>query len=78
MELAVRAERAVAARTGGGQLASVSSGAEYLLTRRTYTGLEPGPKRGDDGASADFPLQAAQGLSGRAHGYVNEPGGGES
>ena len=70
--LALRAERAVTARTQGGGLSDVRSGAEYLLSRRTYVGLEPGPKRGEDGAVADAPLEAAQGLKGRAHGYAQE------
>jgi diphthamide biosynthesis protein 2 len=42
------------------------------MGRRTYTGLEPGPKRGDDGEAADATLEAAEGLRGRAHGYSNE------
>ena len=71
-QLALRAQNAVFARSTGSGLAEVNSGAEYLLGRRTYTGLEPGPKRGEDGAAADAPLQAAQGLKGRAHGYSNE------
>ncbi len=70
--LALRAERAVTARVQGGGLSDVRSGAEYLLSRRTYVGLEPGPKRGEDGAVADAPLEAAQGLKGRAHGYAQE------
>ena len=73
-QLAVRAENAVLARAAGSGLAEVRSGAEYLLGRRTYTGLEPGPKRGEDGAAADAPLEAAEGLKGRAHGYSNERG----
>jgi diphthamide biosynthesis protein 2 len=71
-QLAVRAEHAMLARAAGSGVAEVRSGAEYLLGRRTYTGLEPGPKRGEDGAAADAPLEAAEGLKGRAHGYSNE------
>ena len=52
--------------------ADVRSGAEYLLSRRTYTGLEPGPRRDEDGAAADAPLEAAKGLSGRARSYKSE------
>ena len=70
--LAVRATAAVAARAGGSGVADVRSGAEYLLSRRTYTGLEPGPRRGEDGAAADAPLEAAKGLSGRARSYESE------
>ena len=73
-QLAVRAENAVLARAAGSGVAEVRSGAEYLLGRRTYMGLEPGPKRGEDGAVADAPLEAAEGLKGRAHGYSNERG----
>ena len=50
--LATRASAAVAARAGGSGIADVRSGAEYLLSRRTYTGLEPGPRRDEDGAAA--------------------------
>ena len=71
-QLAIRADAAVATRAAGGTIAVVNSGAEYLLGRRTYTGLEPGPKRDEDGAAADAPLEAAQGLSGRARGYADE------
>jgi len=71
-QLALRAERAVTARASGSGLADVRSGAEYLLNRRTYTGLEPGAKRAEDGSAAEFPLEAAQGLTGRAHGYAQE------
>ena len=70
--LATRASAAVAARAGGSGIADVRSGAEYLLSRRTYTGLEPGPRRGEDGAAADAPLEAAKGLSGRARSYKSE------
>lgn len=70
--LAVRATDALAKRASGGKVADVKSGAEYLLNRRTYVGLEPGPKRGEDGASQDAPLEAAKGLSGRARSYANE------
>ena len=70
--LAVRANAAVAARAGGSGVADVRSGAEYLLSRRTYTGLEPGPRRDEDGAAADAPLEAAKGLSGRARSYKSE------
>ena len=52
-QLAIRADAAVATRAAGGTIAVVNSGAEYLLGRRTYTGLEPGPKRDEDGAAAD-------------------------
>jgi diphthamide biosynthesis protein 2 len=72
MRLAVRANAAVAARKTGGRVSEVLSGAEYLLGRRSYVGLEPGPRRGEDGAAADAPLIAAQGLSGRARSYANE------
>ena len=71
-QLAIRADAAVATRAAGGTIAVVNSGAEYLLGRRAYTGLEPGPKRDEDGAAADAPLEAAQGLSGRARGYADE------
>ena len=71
-QLALRAERAVTARASGSGLADVQSGAEYLLNRRTYTGLEPGARRAEDGSAAEFPLEAAQGLTGRAHGYAQE------
>ena len=70
--LATRASAAVAARAGGSGIADVRSGAEYLLSRRTYTGLEPGPRRDEDGAAADAPLEAAKGLSGRARSYKSE------
>ena len=70
--LAVRATAAVAARAGGSGVADVRSGAEYLLSQRTYTGLEPGPRRDEDGAAADAPLEAAKGLSGRARSYKSE------
>lgn len=76
-QLAIRADAAVATRAAGGTIAVVNSGAEYLLGRRTYTGLEPGPKRDEDGAAADAPLEAAQGLSGRARGYADERGRGD-
>jgi diphthamide biosynthesis protein 2 len=42
------------------------------MARRTYVGLEPGPRRDEAGADADAPLEAAKGLSGRARGYAGE------
>ena len=72
MRLAVRAVDAVARRAGGGKISDVQSGAQYLLTRRTYSGLEPGPKRDEHGAASDAPLEAATGMSGRARSYTNE------
>ena len=70
--LALRSDAAVAARARGGGLAEINSGAEYLMARRTYVGLEPGPRRDEAGADADAPLEAAKGLSGRARGYAGE------
>jgi diphthamide biosynthesis protein 2 len=71
-ELARRAEGALSIRADGAS-AAVTSGAEYLISRRTYTGLEPGPKRDEDtGAIADAPLDAARGQSGRARSYAQE------
>ena len=72
-ELARRAEGALSLRASGVSDAVVTSGAEYLISKRTYTGLEPGPKRDDEtGAIADAPLEAARGLSGRAKSYADE------
>lgn len=73
LELARRAEDALALRASGAAAAVVTSGAEYLMSRRTYVGLEPGPKRDEEtGELADAPLEAARGLSGRAAGYSDE------
>jgi diphthamide biosynthesis protein 2 len=72
-ELARRAEGALSIRGGAAANAVVTSGAEYLISRRTYTGLEPGPKRDDEtGVIADAPLDAARGQSGRARSYAQE------
>ena len=72
-ELARRAEGALSLRASGVSDAVVTSGAEYLVSKRTYTGLEPGPRRDDEtGAIADAPLEAARGLSGRAKSYAAE------
>jgi diphthamide biosynthesis protein 2 len=68
----VRASNALSARDAGRVVAEVNTGAEYLLGRRTYVGLVPTPKRGEDGANEDAPLIAAEGLKGRAHEYANE------
>lgn len=71
-ELARRAEDALTLRASGAS-AVVASGAEYLVSRRTYVGLEPGPKRDDEtGEIADAPLLAARGLTGRAREYSVE------
>ena len=73
VELARRAEGALSLRASGVSDAVVTSGAEYLVSKRTYTGLEPGPRRDDEtGAIADAPLEAARGLSGRAKSYAAE------
>jgi len=73
-ELARRAEGVLSLRASGSAAAVAASGAEYLISKRTYTGLEPGPKRDEDtGAIADAPLDAARGLSGRARSYAAEP-----
>ena len=73
VELARRAEDALTLRASGSAAVVVSSGAEYLISRRTYVGLEPGPKRDDDtGEITDAPLLAARGLSGRAREYSVE------
>jgi diphthamide biosynthesis protein 2 len=73
-ELAERASGALSLRqTGRTGAVSVTSGAEYLITRRSYVGLEPGPKRDEEtGALADAPLPAARGQSGRAVSYATE------
>tara|TARA_B100000683_G_scaffold243717_1_gene253323 strand:+ start:2194 stop:3750 length:1557 start_codon:yes stop_codon:yes gene_type:complete len=73
-ELARRAEGVLSLRASGASGAVTASGAEYLITKRTYTGLQPGPKRDEDtGAIIDAPLDAARGLSGRARSYAAEP-----
>ena len=73
-ELARRAEGSLSLRASGASGAVAASGAEYLITKRTYTGLQPGPKRDEDtGAITDAPLDAARGLSGRARSYAAEP-----
>ncbi len=73
-ELARRAEGSLSLRASGASGAVAASGAEYLITKRTYTGLQPGPKRDEDtGAIIDAPLDAARGLSGRARSYAAEP-----
>ena len=73
-ELARRAEGVLSLRASGTSGAVAASGAEYLITKRTYTGLQPGPKRDEDtGAIIDAPLDAARGLSGRARSYAAEP-----
>lgn len=74
-ELAERASGALSLRQTGrtGTAVSVTSGAEYLVARRSYVGLEPGPKRDEEtGALADAPLPAARGQSGRAMSYATE------
>ena len=74
-ELAERAAGALSLRQTGrtGTAVSVTSGAEYLVARRSYVGLEPGPKRDEEtGALADAPLPAARGQSGRAMSYATE------
>ena len=60
---------ALVAGQGSKQLADVRSAAEYLATRRTYTGLES-PLTG---APAKPVEKAALGRSGRAAGYQQEP-----
>lgn len=71
-ELARRAEGALAVRAVGAS-ADVTSGAEYLISRRSYTGLDPGPRRDDEsGELIDASLDFVRGLSGRAREYATE------
>ena len=76
--LAVRAERALDIRRvhGGAHLTTTAivSGSDYLTTRREDVGLEPGPRRGDDGTTQEAPLEATHGRVGRARGYDTEGG----
>ena len=45
------------------------SGAEYLLTKRTFVGLNPNKKENDDNGEGEHPLEATEGRRGRAAGY---------
>ena len=63
------ANSAMTAGQGGKQLAEVRSAADFMVTRRTYTGLEA-PMTG----AAEKPVEkAVLGRSGRAAGYQQEP-----
>ncbi|KAK9905896.1 hypothetical protein WJX75_008313 [Coccomyxa subellipsoidea] len=67
--LAERAPHALHVPEGPGRLAEVKSAAEYLVTRRTYTGLETP----FTGAAAKPVVIAVAGRSGRAAQYEDEP-----
>ena len=41
------------------------SGAEYLLTKRTFVGLNPNKKENDDNGEGEHPLEATEGRRGQ-------------
>ena len=77
LKLAERASQALTFRNENLHLnkstSTPHSGAEYLLTKRTFVGLDPKKKEknDDDDETGEHPLEATEGRKGRAAGYDN-------
>ena len=73
LKLAEKASQALAFRHKNLHLnknaSAPHSGAEYLLTKRTFVGLNPNKKENDDNGEGEHPLEATEGRRGRAAGY---------